>query len=56
MPRVDVVEAKAGNWRLQTLVSRDYEYLNVASDKCQANDAMAMTECLFPAGFHVLKA
>ena len=49
-PGGNVVEAMANFWRLQTIFSGGHEYLDAASDVCQAVDATDTTQCLFPEG------
>jgi hypothetical protein len=58
-PGLNVVEAKADFWRLQTEIARvedrDYEYLTTASDVCETAYAREGIECLFPAGTHLMR-
>jgi hypothetical protein len=54
-PGGDVVEADGGYWQLRTQSSGGYEYLDSASDVCQAEGAKEGTVCLFPAGLNLMK-
>ncbi len=55
-PGGDIVKAQDGHWQLRTQSSGGYEYLDSASDVCQAEGAQEGTVCLFPAGLYVLRS
>jgi hypothetical protein len=55
-PGGDIVKAQDGWWQLRTQLSGGYEYLDSASDVCQAEGAKEGTDCLFPAGRYALRS